>query len=173
MRFFSKKTEGERDEEIITNLEKKFDLNSAYIMSDLKDSFNIESFSKIQDAEIAFFVMMSLEWGSFHALGVTERTRNILKKFENNIFDKYFVGAKVAAQKLFEIRYCEYGEILNSQDETSHMQIIHKFYSNFFSEEKDACNERIIMPKIIIHTSMLFLSFSKKAKDSIKDILTP
>ena len=167
MAFFSKKI---TTEEIAESLDGFYDAGYGSLVVGLKDSFKdaIGKIGEVQDRELVTIPMFAIIRAVMTAFGDTPQAKNIIGKFQHDIFGKYFKEKekKVQFGEIFWQRCDEYSKVLNPENKDLAIQIGQIFCTHFFGKEEDGSHLRIMM---IVGGS--FLSTMIEAKKFLDEIL--
>jgi len=157
MRFFSKKI----------TLAGFFDISYNSLVIGFKDLFKDQQIpiNSEQEKELLVIPMLAIIRAVLATFGDTLTTKNILGKFQQDIFNKYFKEAEERNKfgELFWKRCDEYSKILNPENKDLTIQFGQIFCNHFFGKEEDGSHLAIMM---FIGGS--FLNEMIKAKNFLK-----
>lgn len=146
MGFFSKKITTEK---IAKSLAGFFDAGYGALVVGLKDTFKDQQISidKEQDKELIAVPMFAIIRSVLTTFGDSPATKNIIGKFQHDIFNNYFKNAEERNKfgELFWKRCDEYSKILNPVNKDLAIQFGQIFCNHFFGKEEDGSHLRIMM----------------------------
>lgn len=168
MRFFSKKITTGKIAESLTGF---FDAGYGSLVVGLKDTFKDQQISidKEQDKELIAVPMFAIIRAVLTTFGDSPATKNIIGKFQHNIFNNYFKDTeeKNKFEELFWKRCDEYAKILNPENKDLAIQFGQIFCNHFFGKEEDG-SHLVIMMLI----GGLFLNQMIKTKKFLDEVLS-
>ncbi len=145
MRFFSKKITTDR---IVVSLIGLFEISYNSLMVNFKDSFRDKQIiiDQERNKEILVVPMFAIIRATMLAFGDTFQTKDIIGKFQHDIFNKHFQDVEEKNQfgKLFWERCNEYSEILYSDEKNIVPQFGQIFCNHFFNKQDDISNADIM-----------------------------
>lgn len=138
MRFFSKKITTDKITESLLGF---FDAGYSSLVNGFKDLLKKEqeSINKEQNKELLVIPILAIVRAVLAAFGDTPKTKNIIGKFQHDIFNKYFKDEEEKNQfsELFWERCNEYSKILNPENKDLGIQFGQIFCTHFFGKEED------------------------------------
>lgn len=136
MGFFSKKITTDKITETLIGFS---DTNYNSLVNGLRDLLKEEnrSINKEQNKELLIVSMLAIIRAVLATFGDTAKTKNILGKFQHDIFNKYFTDAEEKKQfeGLFWQRCNEYSKILNFENKNLGIQFGQIFCTHFFGKK--------------------------------------
>lgn len=146
MGFFSKKITADKIKDSLSGF---FDAGYGSLVVGFKETFKDQqiSISKEQDMELIAVSMFAIIRAVLAALGDTSSTKNIIGKFQHDIFSKYFKDTDERNKfgELFWERCDEYSKILNLENKDLAIQFGQVFCNHFFGKKEDGSHLAIMM----------------------------
>jgi len=168
MGFFSKKV---KTDTIAESLLGFFDIGYGSLVLGFKDSFKDKKIviDAEKDKELLVVPMFAIIRAVMSAFGDTPQGKNIIGKFQHDIFNKYFKDAEEKNQfgELFWKRCDEYSKILNPDNKDIAIQFGQIFCNHFFGKEEDGSNLDIMM-----FVGSSFLNLMVETKKFLDEILS-
>lgn len=145
MGFFSKKITTDKITESLLGF---FDSGYSSLINGFEDLLKKkqESINKEQNKELLVIPMLAIIRAVLAAFRDTPKTKNIIGKFQQDIFNKYFTDAEEGKQfgELFWERCDEYSKILNSENKDLDVRFSQIFCTHFFGKEEDGSHLAIM-----------------------------
>ncbi len=145
MGFFSKKITTDKITESLVGF---LDVGYNSLVNGFKDLLGKEqeSINKEQNKELLFVPMLAIIRAVLSAFGDTSKTKNIIGRFQHDIFNKYFADTKERKQfeELFWERCDEYSKILNPENKDLGIQFGQIFCTHFFGKKEDGSHLAIM-----------------------------
>ncbi|KKP93281.1 MAG: hypothetical protein UR98_C0007G0013 [Parcubacteria group bacterium GW2011_GWA1_36_12] len=168
MGFFSKKIKTDRIAESLSGF---FDIGYGSLVMGFKDSFKEKNIiiDEEKDKELLAVPMFAIIRAVMSAFGDTPQSKNIIGKFQYDIFNKYFKNEEAKKQfgELFWKRSDEYSKILNPDNKDLIIQFGQIFCGHFFGKEEDGSNLDIMM-----FVGSSFLNLMIKTKKFLDELLS-
>lgn len=168
MGLFSKKITTDKITESLVGF---FDASYSSLVVGFKDSFKseVESISTDQDKELIAVSMFAIIRAVLVTFGDTPKTKNIIGRFQHDIFNKYLKDTQEKDQfgELFWKRCDEYSQVLNPENKDLAVQIGQIFCNHFFGKKEDGGHLAIM---ILVGSS--FLSTMTETKKFLDEILS-
>lgn len=168
MGFFSKKITTDKITESLLGF---FDAGYTSLTYGLKDLLGEkqESINKEQNKELLVVPMLAIIRAVLTTFGDTPKTKNIIGRFQHDIFNKRFIDVEERKQfgELFWERCDEYSKILNPENKDLAIQFGQIFCTYFFGKEEDGSHMGIMT-----FVGMSFLNEMIEVKKFLDEVLS-